>query len=389
MDALTRQDIKALMSHEQGPCVSLLLPTHRGGAEEDVIRWKNLLRQAEEGLVAHGARAPEARELLRPAARLLEDRTFWKSPGGGLALFLAPGLARAWHVPLRLRPQAVVGRRFHVKPLLALLEGDGRFYVLALSQKRVRLLEGTRDSAREVDLQGVPRSLAGALRFHDRDEPLIFHTHPALGLGRWGAIFHGHGVGIDDVKDDLLNYFRQIDRGLHELLRDQRAPLLLASVEYLWPLYRQANTYPHLLEGGVRGNPDHLGLQALHDRAWALVGPDFCAAQRQAATLYARLAGTGRTFSDPAEATAAAYRGRVQVLLVADGAECLGAFDLQTGTAAPHDSPRPGDEDLLNLAAVFTLRHGGAVHVVPPSAIPSGGPVAGVYWLPGARREAG
>jgi hypothetical protein len=388
MDALTRQDIQALLLHEAGPCVSLLLPTHRGGAGEDVIRWKNLLQEAEGGLVARGTRAPEARELLRPAARLLDDRTFWKSSGDGLAFFLEPGFARFWRLSLRPRPQAVVGRRFHVKPLLALLQGDGRFYVLALSQKRVRLLEGTRDATREVDLAGVPHSLAEALRFHDKDEPLLFHTHPALGLGRWGAIFHGHGVGIDDAKDDLLNYFRQIDRGLHELLRGGHAPLVLASVEYLWPLYRQANTYPHLLEGGVRGHPDHLSPQALHDRAWALVAPDFCAAQRQAA-LYARLAGTGRTFSDPAEAAVAASRGRVQVLLLADGKECPGAFDPQAGTAALHEPAHLGDEDLLNVAAVYTLRHGGTVHVVPPRAVPSGGPVAGVYWLPGARREAG
>jgi hypothetical protein len=389
MDALSRQDVKALMLHEQGPCVSLLLPTHRGGAEEDVIRWKNLVQEAEDGLVAHGTRAPEARELLRPAARLLEDPTFWKLQGDGFAAFLAPGFARAWRLPLRVGPQAVVGRRFHVKPLLALLQGDGRFYVLALSQKRVRLLEGTRDSTRELGLEGVPRSLAEALRFHDKDEPLLFHTHPGLGLGRWGAIFHGHGVGIDDFKDDLLNYFRQIDRGLHDLLRDARAPLLLASVEYLWPLYRQANTYPHLLEGGIRGNPDHLSPRQLHDRAWALVGPDFCTAERQAAALYARLAGTGRTFNDPAEAATAAYRGRVQLLLVADGKECLGAFDPQSGAAALHEPARPGDEDLLNLAAIFTFRHGGTVHVVPAQAVPFGGPVAGVYWLPGARREAG
>ena len=389
MDALTRQDIKALLLPERGPCVSLLLPTRRGGAEEDVIRWKNLRREAEDGLVTHGTRAPEARDFLGPAARLLEDRAFWKSPGDGLAVFLAPGFARAWRLPLRPGPRAVVGRRFHVKPLLALLQGDGRFYVLALSQKRVRLLEGTRDSTREVGLEGVPHGLAEALRFHDKDEPLLFHTHPALGLGRRGAIFHGHGVGIDDSKDDLLNYFRQIDRGLHDLLRDERAPLVLASVEYLWPLYRQVNTYPHLLEGGVRGTPDHLSARALHDRAWAVVGPHFSAAQRHAADLYARLAGTGRTFSNPAEAAAAAYRGRVQVLLVADGPECPGAFDPGDGTAALHDPARPGDEDLLNLAAVFTLRHGGTVHVVPPAAVPSGGPVAGVYWLPGARREAG
>ena len=38
----------------------------------------------------------------------------------------------------------VVAPGFHVMPLLALLTGDGLFYVLALSQNQVRLLAGTR-----------------------------------------------------------------------------------------------------------------------------------------------------------------------------------------------------------------------------------------------------
>jgi hypothetical protein len=42
--------------------------------------------------------------------------------------------------------------RFHLKPLLPLLTGDGRFYILALSQNQVRLLQGTRYSVRGLYL---------------------------------------------------------------------------------------------------------------------------------------------------------------------------------------------------------------------------------------------
>ncbi|RPJ11944.1 MAG: hypothetical protein EHM37_10145 [Deltaproteobacteria bacterium] len=38
---------------------------------------------------------------------------------------------------------AVVSHRFHVKPLLPVLTSDGTFYILALSQNQLRLLEGT------------------------------------------------------------------------------------------------------------------------------------------------------------------------------------------------------------------------------------------------------
>jgi hypothetical protein len=278
--------------------------------------------------------------------------------------------------------QAVVARHPHIKPLLPLLSGDGRFFILALSGNEVRLLEGARDGVQQVDLAGVPHGLAEALRTHDRDEPLTFHTHPSLGLGRKGAIFHGHGVGIDDVKGDLLRYFQAVDRGLHEFLRQERAPLVLAGVEELWPLYRKANTYPHLVEGGVAGSPDRCGPAELHDRAWPLVRPLFRRARQRALILYAQLAGTGRTAADLAQVVFAACQGRLEVLFTTTNPGPVGTVDLEAGTVTLGVSGRPGGDDLTNWAAVYTLWHGGTVYPLEPQDVPGGGPVAGMYWLP-------
>jgi hypothetical protein len=386
MDLLTKDDLKILLLQAQPPCVSFFLPTHRGGDEADPIRWKNLLGRAEEGLIARGLRPARARELLGPAGYLLDDAPFWKGQSDGLAFFLSPTIARSFRLPAPFEEQVVVADRFHVTPLLPLLRGDGRFYVLALSQNRVRLLQGTAWGAHEVNVRGMPTGLAQALRFHDRDEPLIFHTHPALKLGRWGAVFSGHGVGIDDHKDDLLLYFRQIDGGLHQLLHGEQAPLVLASVDYLWPIYHEANTYAHLLDHGVAGNPDRLSDKELHEKAWAAVRTCFDQRQRRAA-MYAQLAGTGRTSDDLAEVVRAAYGGQVEILFVRAGAQRWGTFAWASGAVDVHEEPMPGDEDLLNFAAIHVLLHAGAVHVVRSDEVPGRGPVAAVYWLPRARKS--
>jgi hypothetical protein len=236
-------------------------------------------------------------------------------------------------------------------------------------------------------VRGLPSGLAQALRFHDRDEPLIFHTHPAPKLGRWEAIFSGQGVGIDDHKDDLLLYFRQIDRGLHQLLRDEHAPLVLASVDYLWPIYHEANTYPHLLDRGVPGNPDRLSAKELHEKAWAVVRPAFDERQRRAAAVYAQLAVTGRTSDDLAEVVRAAYGGQIEVLFVRAGAQRWGTFDTASEAVEVHEQPGPGDEDLLNFAAIHVLLHAGTVYVVRSDEVPGRGSVAAVYWLPRARKQ--
>ena len=59
--------------------------------------------------------------------------------------------------------------RFNVKPLLRLPASAERFYILALSQNRVRLLEGANAKISEIDLdiEDIPRSLADAMKYDD------------------------------------------------------------------------------------------------------------------------------------------------------------------------------------------------------------------------------
>lgn len=265
-------------------------------------------------------------------------------------------------------------------------ERTGRFFVLAFSQNAVRLLQGTRFGVSEVDLQGVPRNLAEALLTHDKDEMLTFHTRPAGGLGSWGAIYSGHGVGIDDKKDDILRYFQKVAHGLHPLLKDEQAPLVLAGVDYLLPLYRKASAYPHLLEKEIEGNPDHLSNQELHDKAWRLVQPLFQQVQNKARAQYEQLAGTGRTASGVLDVVPAAYEGQIETLLVARGKPHWGRFDPSVPLVEEHEPREPGDEDLVNLAIVHTLRHGRPVHSLDAKQMPAGTLLAAVSCLPLAKR---
>jgi hypothetical protein len=381
MDLFNRDDLRALLAERPGPCVSIFLPTHRGGAEADPIHWRGLLDEAQRRLADHGLRPAGAAEFLAPARGMLDDPHFWKHQGDGLAAFLAAGFFRHFRLPVRFDEVVVAAATFHLRPLLPLLAGDGRFYVLALSSNGVRLVQGTHFSAGEIDLKGVPANLAAALLRHDVDEPLTFHTRPTAG-GGWGAIYHGHGVGIDDAKDDLLRYFQQIDRGLHGLLREERAPLVLASVDYLQPLYRKASTYPHLLEQGIEGNPDRLSARELHDRAWPLVRPLFEEARQRAAAQYRQLAGTGHASGDLAAVVAAAHAGRVETLFVALGRQVWGIFDPSADRVERHEQAAPGDVDLLDFAAAQTLRHGRTVYAVEPPQVPSRTDVAAIFCLP-------
>jgi hypothetical protein len=210
---------------------------------------------------------------------------------------------------------------------------------------------------------------------------LTYHTRPTSS-GGWCAIFEGHGVGIDDAKDDLLLFFRQIDQALHPMLANSRLPLYLASVDYLQPLYRQVNTYPYLSRQGISGNPDRVLPAVLGERAWAMVEPVCKEKIGRAVQVFRQVASVGKASADPETVITAAYQGQLSCLFLAQGEHLWGSFDSKTQTVRIHDLPQMGDEDLSNFAAVHCLRHGHPVYVLSSDELPVPCSVAGIYHLP-------
>lgn len=380
MQIFIKDELNTLVAPRPGPCVSLYLPTHRIPMEiqQDRLRLKNLLRQAEEVLTERGLRAPEAKALLEPAEKLLLDTLFWKGQQDGLAVFLAPGFDRHYPLPVDLPELAIVGERFHLKPLLALLSG-GEFYILALSQNRVRFFQASPFSVSEVEVEGMPLCLDEALKYDDPEKQLQFHTGAQKVTGGRAAMFHGHGVGADDAKSNLLRFFQQVDRGLHAVLREEQAPLVVAGVDFLLPIYREANSYANLLTAGIIGNPEGLTPAELHQNALEVVAPHFQQARQAAEARYRQLAGTGKASHDLREILPAAYHGRVDTLFVALGYEEWGAFEPDHGGLRFAPQNGPGAEDMLDFAALHTLLQGGRVFAVAAREMPDGPPLAAVF----------
>ena len=385
MTLLTKDELKLLVQQKQnGPFVSIYIPTRRAGPEsrENPIRFKNLVEEAENYLIENGMRSPEARKLLNPVKNLVDDYDFWQHQSDGLAVFLAPELFRSYRLPLNFEELLVVADRFHLKPLMPLLSDDGQFYVLALSQNEVRLFQGSRYSINQLDLEDLPTSLAQALRYDLPHKQQQFHTAtaaPGSPGGNRPAMFHGHGVGTDDAKSNILRFFQEVDKGLRSLLTDNSSPLVLAGVEYLFPIYREANTYPNLVDKGVAGNPEILKPDSLHQRAWQIAEPFFKQARQEAITRYKQLAETGQASKDVRKILPEAYFGKVDTLFVAVESHLWGTFDAETNTVHLPQEPEPDDEDLLDLAAIQTLLYGGTVYAVGSQEVPDGALMAAVF----------
>jgi hypothetical protein len=366
-----QDDVRTLLSPPPGPCVSIYLPARPVGAGDEParIQLKNLLRQAGERL---GATAAE--EILAPAYALVDgapDIDFWRHQEKALALFLAPGFFQYVAIPFPVQERLEVDERFVIRPLLPLL-GGGTFYVLALSRKEVRLLEVAGPSIRRVDLEGVPQSLEEALGEQLTGRVFQIHTASPAALGARAAIVHGRGSGEEDVKAELERYLQRVDAGLAPKLPGRKAPLVLAGVEYLLAVYREVSRLHAVTEEGITGSPEHLKDEDLARRARPLAERFFAGSRRRDAERFEHLEGINRTARHITDVLPAARAGRISVLFVSTEADLRGSFG-EDGRI------HPGNEDLLDLAAFWTLDHGGTVYAVPRDEVPEGADVAAIF----------
>ena len=380
MKTFSKDELKSLMAKQEGFCISIFMPTYRAGApaQQNQIRLRNMLRVAEEKLLAGGCRPQEAKILLEPLQGLIGNVIFWRHQSDGLAIFLSSGTFSYYCLPVNFDELIVVADRFHIKPLLQVLSGDNRFYVLALSQNEIHLFEGTKQDFREIEIDTVPRSLAEALQYDELEKQVRFHRGAQRG-GERSSMISGHGADLDDNKENISKYFRQIDKGLHDFMRDEKIPLVLAGVDYLFPIYKEVNTYNHLMNEGITGNPKGMSMEHLHKQAWSVVDPYFQKDENDAIAQYRQSSGTGLTSKDIREIIPAAYHGRVGLLFILKGYRQWGLFNPGSNKVLLYEKLEAGSEGLHDFAAIQTFLNGGAVFILSPEKMPDESPLAAVF----------
>jgi hypothetical protein len=381
MNNFDRNELTNLLRVQDRPCVTIYMPTHPTGqqSQQDPIRLKNLVTQAEKQLSGHWLRPVEAREMLQPARALVRDSLFWSQAGRGLALFLTAGTCKRYRLDCALEESLFVGDQFQLRPALPMISPTGHFFLLALSQNKVTLYEGEMQRLESLAVEELPRNMAEALNYDDVDRGSQVHTAAVGVTGKQGGVFHGQGGIPDAMKDDLRAYLRAVSSAVEKRLSGQTGPLILACVDSVAPVYREVNTYPHLLDERVEGNPDYLTAAQLLDRVRPVVRRHGDRA-KQAAMQAFQERKNGRTASwDVPQIVTAALQGRVDTLLVDVKAPVWGEYHPDDATVSVHEQAQGDDVDLLELAVRETLQHRGTVFPVSDEERPADSPMSAVF----------
>lgn len=398
MEIISRKEFEKLANFRGENCVSIYIPTHRAGKEvnngKDAILFKNQLQKVKNTLIDRGMQEKKVREFLSPAYKLHEDTNFWHKQLEGLAVFIGEDHFSYYRVPLSFDEFCSVTTTFNLLPLVPLFSDDGLYYVLAVSQDKVRLFEATRFYINELDTgDTLQQGLIEVLKYYDFGKE-IYNKSSSQGGGnmtpgkgsavqggggpnpsgaRGGANFHGQG----DTKSDqdrplIIEYFRNLNEGLKHYIHSDRVPVVLAAVDYLHQMYKEAsNGFQYkIMDEGLVGNYDTVNAKELHKQSWEIVEGYFKQERERSRKAYNDLAGTGRTSYNINEIVPAALNGRIDSLFVADGSHTWGRFHPENQDVEIHEDFQYGDDDLVGRSAVATILNSGHTFVVDKNELP-------------------
>ena len=359
-----RETIVKLAAATAVQCISIYLPTHRGG--DEVLRRqdaKTLLAELKGLRKAWHGISPDEEYIdrrLQPLMQLAAHDDFWRNQSQGLALFATEDQLRSYKLPISVPLSVQVADNYNLVPMVPLFTGGDSFYLLSLELGRVRLFEGARESFRELAITDlIPEGLEDRVGSDFEEKGLQFRNQSQPNAG---VTYHGHDEADRDRKDEIARYFRGIDEGIRTLLQRKPRPLLLATQPYLAALYAQVSTYGLIQDVPLVCNLSQTSDAALHAMAWKVIGPMNQKEGNDAWERFLQVHGTGKASTQPDRILAAAAAGRVDRLFIDPGADLRGRFDPGTGTLEIEEIPSAFTPSLVNRAVCDTLNNRGLVY---------------------------
>lgn len=367
-------DLTRLMTKKPATAVSIFMQTHPTGKEvrQDPIRLKNLLAEARSKLTSNGMSEADVDSLLEPATAFLEDRDFWQHQSGGLALFIDENQTSEYRVPLTLEESVVVGERFHLRPLLPVLAADGHFSVLTVTADKATLYSASRYELVEDATANLPNRESVE---NDYENPVQASppARPNVGTANIpNAQVYGDSPP-DFRKARLQEFVADVAKTVENILSASPQPLVLVADAEIGGHFQQASNLGPLLAGVVEVNANALDTSELHGLAYPKVQDRLDSGRVEALNNAAELLGRGDSTatSHSEEIVRASHQGRISSLLLHDGEPVWGRYDSEADKLETGPDFESSGEDLLGIAAMETLRHGGEVHVIPSDELPN------------------
>ncbi len=291
---ITLKELKDIRSEN---CITIIVTTHRTKPDylNDGLRIKNLIKEVEDRLMADTSKrnATSLIEKLNTLAATIDHSQNLES----LMLFVNNEVAEYTRLPIKVEDRVVIDETFATRDLIRAMHLESQYYILVLSQDKIRLIEAMNDKIiKEV---GKP---------FPYENTQFFTKNRAAGA-------------IASKQTSLIaEYFNQADKKLNEIRKNNPLPVLICGLEenhneYLKIADKKHSIFSVFLNKNKINDPVH----SIVEESWGIVKDYVIKMNNERKEELRRAVGENKFLSDTNEIWKAISEGKIQTLFIEQG----------------------------------------------------------------------
>lgn len=292
---LVLKELKNIISED---CITIIMNTHRTKPdnERDHIVLKNLIREAEERLLASSMHKRDALALgarLNDLAATIDHNYNLES----LVLFVNDEVSQYTRLPIAVEDRVVIGHKFATRDLIRALHLESNYYVLVLSQQKVRLIEAFNDK--------VVAEVGGSFPIENNQ---FYSTNRAelSNASRQTSL--------------IAEFFNRIDKAVNEVRHENPLPVLICTEEGNYHEYlKVADQKQSIFETHLNKNRLEEKAHAIVSEAWEIVKAHVKSNNDARINEIENAVSRNMFLSDTNEIWQGIKQGRIQTLFIEEG----------------------------------------------------------------------
>lgn len=221
-EKLLKEDLLKMQKEKGQICVSVIVPTHKLSPERraDKPEVDKALENARQFLQFKYEES-EIKPLLKSLDELYKSIDFNHNPEG-LGLYVSPNIKLLVQFPFPVEEKVMVGDNFELRDLVYKMNYSKPYFVLLLTEKEIKLFEGTWNILNEINDNNFPK---------EYKEEYIYNP-PSRGTPAAG---YAHVRNVEKEKSALKDirfrdFFREVDESLNDYPVND-IPLILLGTE--------------------------------------------------------------------------------------------------------------------------------------------------------------
>lgn len=288
------KELKDIISEN---CVTIILNTHRTSPDnkKDPLTLKNLIKEAEERLFADENKR-DAKQLVE-RLKDLESQIDHNHNLESLILFVNEDVTEYTRLPIAVENRVVIDHTFATRDLVRALHFETNYYVLVLSQQKVRLIEAFNDKV--VAEIGNPFPIENT-QFYSTNKAELSNASRQTNL--------------------VAEFFNRVDKEVNKVRKENPLPVLICTEESNYHEYLKiADQKQSIFDTNLNKNRVDEKAHAIVTEAWAIV-KEYTVEKNNARKGELQTAVSQNKFlSDTNEIWQAIKQGRVQTIFIEEG----------------------------------------------------------------------